>query len=362
MMKKVRGMGKWFFMLSALLLMFAAVGCDDSDSTEPSATADVTPVAKDASQSVATKTGTADANGALTAALNIQEAEFTAADNDAAETKVSLNVPAGTVLTTEGGAVVSGTITATAKVIDADSALFIDSTGDRDNVDAKSTYDAITVPANVDADDAKYLALAGEETFEWQSAAVLEVTLGSGDNVVKTLTGGEMTITMTLPDNPNLPDPGNMVVWRKDDLNGAWVPFKSGADLTIVGNTVTFTTNHLSWFAIMGPSYGFTLTVTDPNPDQGCQFTWTLKSKNQNAVITGLTFYDVEGGEYIDSDDATDACEGNTCTDTDSVVGTEENITDVMIEYRPSVNANKILQKRLRFKFNATCESGGASV
>ena len=35
MMKKVRGLGKGFFILSALLLMFAVVGCDDSDSTEP---------------------------------------------------------------------------------------------------------------------------------------------------------------------------------------------------------------------------------------------------------------------------------------------------------------------------------------
>lgn len=34
MMKKVRGLGKGFFILSALLLMFAVVGCDDSDSTE----------------------------------------------------------------------------------------------------------------------------------------------------------------------------------------------------------------------------------------------------------------------------------------------------------------------------------------
>lgn len=83
MVKKMRGLGKGFFVLSALLLMFLAVGCDDSDSTD--AGANIIP--ENPKASVAEEVdliGELDPVGGIT-------------DSTGAETKVVVTVPeAGT--------------------------------------------------------------------------------------------------------------------------------------------------------------------------------------------------------------------------------------------------------------------------
>lgn len=138
MMKKTRGLGKGFFILSALLLMFAVVGCDDSDSTDR----DVTRI-----QEVDEVAGSAQVEEANWVANETLRTANDATGDSAAQAEATLNANF-TPRAADGTSLAGQTITAALAVRDG-------STEDVDDADIPT--DAEMTAANFDAATQNYV-------------------------------------------------------------------------------------------------------------------------------------------------------------------------------------------------------------
>jgi len=165
-MKKMRRMGKGLCILSALLLMFLAVGCDDSDSTAPVSNSDVSGV----------DAVTTDVSAAITPGGTIS----TVGVVSDGETDADVMLDANSVARNAAGDALNGTINMTLAARDAE----------EDDVDMPALTTTDMNAAGFDADAQAYLANFNEND---------EVTFASfGEMTASATVGGEAVDAFTV--------------------------------------------------------------------------------------------------------------------------------------------------------------------
>jgi hypothetical protein len=245
-MRKARRLGKGFIILSALLLMFTAVGCDDSDSTENLRRFDVRLVE----------------SGEATRIADLEAGVFSTADvatdieGRTPETIVTVTVPAGITASTDraGNNPLGGDIQIVINAYDPNSFRFF--------------------PDN--------------EQGNWVTAGFTEIYVldDDGDRVNQVFFDQDIEIEIDISDNmvaQRILAGTDLPVWRKE-ANESW-DFDANYTLS-AAKTITITTDHLSWFLI-----GFE-SETD-------YLEW---DEFLNDVCDAIIEFDDDGGNIIDVD------------------------------------------------------------
>jgi hypothetical protein len=273
MMRKARRLGKGFITLSALLLMFSAVGCDDSDNTDRRKfNAEVVEGGK--------KTFISDYASNSPAPIEYSTIDPGAeTDGQAVDTIVTVRVPANT-------------------------SVFSDS-----QLDNELTGDIEIVVQAYDPNSFRFFP--DDEESDWVTAGYARVFVRvNGDRVNEVYFENDIDIEIDLSDNdvgdmitaagtPNLP------VYRRGDQG--WN--RLGEFPLDPDETITITTNRLSWFLIGFPSGTDYLDYRDFANDV-CDAIIEFEDDGNNIIdIDGSPFDDrinlgyvgnlTEGGEII---------------------------------------------------------------
>jgi len=331
MMKKVRGLGRGFFILSALLLMFAVVGCDDSDSTEQISRADA---------------------DAVNSGSEIFRSTFN--QNSGVAQPYATNAAGAT---QEGGVDIDTVGSAT---VPANTTVYSDAA----RTNALPAGSSLVIKAFDQTSDDQLPDMSIDDDTEWQSAGFLEVYFedDDGDRIDAVYFDNPVTMQITFADDAILPggsrtiQNGDLVPVYQREGNGDWVqldadPAVAGTQNFLVQNmSVTFTTDRFSHFSAQAAIPKAGIRVANATIDDNCDATITMGIEG-NRTITGLVYvvFDLDG-------DVVDA--GSSATpsfDLDNLFGEFDYYVFVTVEWTAGGQSH---WKQLLLDVTADCQTG----
>ncbi len=262
MMKKVRGMGRGFFILSALLLMFAAVGCDDSDTTER--------IVSDTDEAV------------VTPGVNVRTFDVPAA---------GMNISVGAA---DGNA-------------DATVRAFIDSAGGATVTVQTGDYDT----AFIDEFDELFDEDAGDGN-RWQVAGFARISTNNAvtlSNILLTMPDSAVVGGRTLSDWVTAGQKPTVRVydaqtdaWTTVNLNDYTLVQNNDGTVTISYTGLPITVGDGDAVAVMDPITDVDVDLNASNPDDNCDVTVTADVDDSNYDVTGAMWWADWAFDVVDDD------------------------------------------------------------